>query len=134
MMTDIDARRRLPHIALQTLDAIVELTQGSTEAIVTRDGLDQYFSQPRDDVDEALSVLTDRVRRLRASKIGNRGAPEEFSLIYVPLGDAYAAYLALYEPRDLRPDGCAPRAAMEAWQGRWPELGHIDFDAGLQSL
>lgn len=131
---DIDARHRLPPNVLHVLDALVEMTNTSTSTRVSRQALVARLERTDDEVAEALSVLVDEVRRIAAFETDAKGRPTTFSLVYVPEGDAYAAYRALVEPFDASLDGWAPRRAMEQWQGRWKELTHIDFDAGLEEL
>ena len=134
MVADIDAIRRLTPDVLTVLDAIVEMTQGRTDRVLTGDEVARYIGTTPEAIRGPLTRLVGDVRRLRGLEMGADGTPERFALVYVPQGDAYAAYRALIEPRDAAADGCAPRAAMEAWQGRWPELAHVDFDAGLAEL
>jgi hypothetical protein len=133
-MIDVDARRRLPSDTLSILDGLVELTNGAPGHRVTRAVLARSVGRPEPEVAEALTLLSEGVRRVYAFEWDAEGAPTEVSLVFVPQGNAYGAFWALYEPIDARPDGWAARSAMEAWQGYWTSLPHIDFDTGLQEL
>jgi hypothetical protein len=133
-MIDVDARYRLDRQTLRILDASYELVQGAVNVPMSRARLVEHSGESEDDVDAALRVLTEEVRRIHGLEFERSEAPTTFALVYVPRGNAYGAYWALYEPRDADIGGCASRRGMEAWQGRWRDLEYVDFDDGLAEL